>query len=329
MALCVGKSSGLGRDWRLELAQAIRRFEDIEGVFPLQPWEREKIKAVCEKYPPFITPFFLSLMDRNNPKDPLRLQAVPTVHELTPGLEDPLAEEAFSPFPQAVHRYPNRLLLVTTNLCGIHCRYCFRKRNWGRPAFFFSHWEELEAYLREHEEINDLLISGGDPLLMPMAALERLLSLARRLGVGVIRLGTRMPVVLPCRIDSAFLRLLEPYAPLWICLHVNHPKELTDELGRAVEALSKVGCSVVSQTVLLRGVNNHPDTLARLFMGLVSMGVKPYYLFQCDPAPGTEQFRVSVEEGRGLMKALWGRVSGLAYPHYAMDIPGGGGKVLL
>jgi len=329
MALCVGKSPGLGRDWRLELVRALRSFEDIERVFHFQTREKEGIKAVCKRYPPFITPFFLSLMDRQNSKDPLRLQVVPTVYELAPGLEDPLAEEAFSPFPQAVHRYPNRLLLVTTNLCGIHCRYCFRKRNWGRPTFFFSHWGELESYLHGHGEVSDLLISGGDPLLMPMADLERILSLARRVQVKVIRLGTRIPVVLPYRIDYALLRLLEPYAPLWICLHVNHPRELTDELGRAVEALSKVGCSVVSQTVLLRGVNDQSDTLARLFMGLLSMGVKPYYLFQCDPAPGTDQFRVSVEGGRNLMKALWGRVSGLAYPHYAMDLPGGGGKVLL
>ncbi len=329
MALCVGKSPGLGRNWRLELARSLQDFEGIERVFHFRPHEKERIKDVCRRYPPFITPFFLSLMDHRDPQDPLRLQAVPTVYELSPGLDDPLAEEAFSPFSHAVHRYPNRLLVVSTNLCGIHCRYCFRKRNWSKPTFFFSQWKKLEAYLYDHGEITDLLISGGDPFLMPVADLERILSLARRVRIKVIRLGTRIPVVLPFRIDCALLRLLEPYAPLWICLHVNHPRELTDELGGAVEALSKVGCSVVSQTVLLRGINDQADTLARLFMGLLSMGVKPYYLFQCDPAPGTDHFRVPVEEGRSLMKALWGRVSGLAYPHYAMDLPGGGGKVLL
>ena len=329
MAFCIYKSRRLDSAWEREFGGALRTFEELERVFPLHPSERDRIKSICRNYPPFITPFFLSLMDISNPRDPLRLQVVPTTGEDSPGMDDPLAEEEFTPFPNSVHRYPNRLLLVTTNLCGVHCRYCFRKRNWSRPPFLFSQWKELEDYLCLHGEVDDLLISGGDPLIMPLGHLERILLAARNARLKVIRLGTRIPVVAPSRVDKDLLRLLESYAPLWVCLHVNHPRELTEELGLAVEALSRAGCSIVSQTVLLRGINDYAEILARLFTGLLSMGVKPYYLFQCDPAPGTAHLRVEVEEGRRIMKALWGMVSGLAYPHYAMDMPGGGGKVLL
>jgi lysine 2,3-aminomutase len=315
--------------WERELGGALKTFEELERTFSFHPSERERIKSICRSYPPFITPFFLSLMDISDPKDPLRLQVIPTAEEDGSGMDDPLAEDEFTPFPNAVHRYPNRLLLVTTNVCGVHCRYCFRKRNWRSPPFFFSEWGELEGYLDSHGEVDDLLISGGDPLLMPLGCLERILVMARNAQLKVIRLGTRVPVVLPSRVDKDLLRLLESHAPLWICLHINHPRELTEELGMAVEALSRSGCVLVSQTVLLKGVNNSVDILASLFMGLLAMGVKPYYLFQCDPAPGTAHFCVEVEEGRCIMKVLWGRVSGLAYPHYAMDLPGGGGKVLL
>ena len=331
MALRLFRSPRVARDWRLELARAVTTFDQLERVMALSPSERERVRQVCRVYPPFITPFLLSLMDPGDTEDPIRRQVVPSPLELEdPGMEDPLAEDAHSPFPGAVHRYDNRLLVVTTNRCALHCRYCFRKRNWRRPLFFFSWWMELEAYLKNNPQVEDLLISGGDPFLLPLEMLEKLLSLARSVEtLKVIRIGTRVPVALPSRVDGELLRVLDGYTPLWICLHVNHPRELTDEMARAVESLSMVGCSLVSQTVLLRGVNDSRETLAELFMDLLSMGVKPYYLFQCDPAPGTAHFRVSPDEGRDIMKSLWGRVSGLAYPHYAMDLPGGGGKVLL
>ncbi len=331
MALRFSQSPRVAGDWRVELSRAITTFEDLERVVPFGPGEREKIREICRLYPPFISPFLLSLMDTGDPSDPIKLQVVPSPWELEdPGMEDPLAEDAYSPFPRAVHRYENRLLLVTTNRCALHCRYCFRKRNWARPPFTFNRWDMLKDYLQTHPQVNDLLISGGDPFLLSNETLKRLLSLARWVGtLKVIRLGTRVPVALPFRIEEGLLRVLEAYAPLWVCLHVNHPKELTEEMYRAVRALVKAGCTVVSQTVLLKGVNDSHSVLAALFTDLLSMGIKPYYLFQCDPAPGTAHFRVDVEEGKRIMEALWGRVSGLAYPHYAMDLPGGGGKVLL
>ncbi len=331
MALRLIQSPRVAADWRLELSRAITTFEALERVVPFSPEDGLKVREVCRRYPPFVTPFLFSLMDPMDPQDPIRLQVVPSPRELEdPGLEDPLAEDNYSPFPHAVHRYPNRLLLVTTNKCAIHCRYCFRKRNWKRPSFVFGQWKTLETYLRDHPQVEDLLVSGGDPFLLSDGTLDRLLSLARSLGtLKVIRLGTRVPVALPSRVDDGLLRTLEPHAPLWVCLHVNHPRELTEEMYRAVRVLVEVGCTVVSQTVLLKGVNDESRILATLFMDLLSMGVKPYYLFNCDPAPGTAHFRVDVEEGRRLMESLWGRVSGLAYPHYAMDLPGGGGKVLL
>ncbi len=331
MALRFFQSSRVAGDWRLELSHAITTFRELERVVPFPSPEREKVREVCRIYPPFIPPFLLSLMDPGDPRDPIRRQAVPSPLELgDPGVDDPLAEDVHSPFPTAVHRYDNRLLVVTTNRCALHCRYCFRKRNWRRSPFHFSLWVSLETYLRDNPQVEDLLISGGDPFLLPVELLERLLSMARSVKtLKVIRIGTRVPVVLPSRVDGELLRVLEGHAPLWICLHVNHPRELTEEMARVVESLSRVGCSLVSQTVLLKGVNDNPSVLAKLFMGLLSMGVKPYYLFQCDPAPGTAHFRVPVEGGRKIMDALWGRVSGLAYPHYAMDLPGGGGKVLL
>ncbi len=331
MAIRAFRSEGMVSGWRSELSHAVKGFDELKGLFPFSESEEKEIRAVCENYPPFIPPFFLSLIERVDPTDPIRLQVVPSPMELRdPGMEDPLAEDRYSPFPGAVHRYENRLLLVTTNRCAVHCRYCFRKRNWNSSPFIFSHWTELEGYLRTHPQVEDLLISGGDPLLLPDAMLDRLLSLARSIeSLKVVRIGTRVPVVLPSRINRGLLKVLEVHAPLWICLHVNHPKELTDELYNSVMKLSRAGCAVVSQTVLLRGVNDSTETLATLFMGLLSLGVKPYYIFQCDPAPGTAHFRVGIEEGRQIVKALWGKVSGLAYPHYAMDLPGGGGKVLL
>ncbi len=331
MALRFSPAPRVVGDWRLELAQSLTTFEDLERVIPFSPREREKVREVCRLFPPLVTPFLLSLMDPAHSMDPVRLQVVPSPVELEgPGMEDPLGEEDHSPFPGAVHRYENRLLVVTTNRCALHCRYCFRKRNWKRPPFHFTSWRILESYLKAHPQVEDLLISGGDPLLLPEEGLERLLSLARSSdNIKVVRIGTRVPVVLPSRVDKGLLDLLETHAPLWICLHVNHPRELTEEMYQAVVALSRAGCALVSQTVLLKGVNDSPDTLALLFTHLLSMGVKPYYLFQCDPAPGTAHFRVDMEEGRRIMTSLWGRVSGLAYPHYAMDLPGGGGKVLL
>jgi len=286
------------------------------------------------------TLYYQALLEKLGPDHPLR-RTVERLDDYTPAsgeLADPLGEEAHSPCPGMIHTYPDKVLLLATLTCAVHCQYCTR----GRLIGSREHGAEGQAlekntenqlrwfqYLETHEEIRDVLISGGDPLTLPDGELDQLLTKVRQVGhVRVIRLGTKIPAVLPARITPELAAILAKHR-VWLQLHVIHPAELTEEMTRALDTLADAGVPMVSQTVLLKGINDSADTLADLFYGLLERRVKPYYLFQCDPVAGSSSFRTPVQRGLDLMRELQGRVSGLALPHFCIDAPGGGGKITL
>lgn len=286
------------------------------------------------RFPLAVTRHYLSLAGEG-PDDPIRRQFVPTSSELVSKayeLEDPLGEEQFMPVPHLVHRYADRALLLTTDSCAVHCRHCFRRRftGSGRGDLRDSELAAVVEYLDDHAEIRELLLSGGDPLTLSDARLAGILRRIRSVRSDlVLRIATRIPVVLPSRLASPTIDIIRDGRPVWVVVQVNHPRELSPECEAVLAALVSAGIPVVTQTVLLRGVNDSVDTLEELFSRLVALMAKPYYLFQGDLAPGTAHFRVSIDRGLELMRALRSRVSGLAMPTYAVDCPGGGGKVPL
>lgn len=291
--------------------------------------ELERIAAV---YPMRISPYYLKLIEQ--PGDPLWRQAVPDPLELDDpqGLDDPLDEENLSPVPNLVHKYPDRALLLISNQCPVYCRFCTRKRKVGRPEMQVTEATIAAglAYLRQTPTISDVLLSGGDPLMLSDERLRDILARLRDIpSVRTIRIGTRIPCTLPSRITPELATMLATFHPLYINTHFNHPRELTAEAGRACTLLADAGIPLGCQTVLLRGVNDGASTLATLFRGLLAMRVKPYYLFQIDQTRGTSHFRTTIDQGLAIMSQLIGHVSGMAIPTYALDAPGGGGKIPL
>jgi lysine 2,3-aminomutase len=300
-----------------------------------------------------MTPYYRNLLNSIGPNHPLR-RTVEPLDDCTavPGeLADPLGEENHSPCPGLIHTYPDKVLLFATLDCAVHCQYCTRGRLVGKthprlapladpstggdspPLEGYPQGrggsDEIFQYLKTHAEIRDVLISGGDPLILSDEQLDQLLGRVRQVRhVRTIRLGTKIPAVMPSRITPALAAILAKYR-IWLQLHVIHPTELTDEMTRACDTLAEAGVPMVSQTVLLKGINDTVDTLAELFYGLLERRVKPYYLFQCDPVLGSSSFRTPVQKGLDLMRELQGRVSGLALPHFCIDAPGGGGKITL
>jgi lysine 2,3-aminomutase len=244
-------------------------------------------------------------------------------------LADPLGEAAHSPVPGLVHTYPDKVLLFATLSCAVYCRYCTRGRLVGKHSNDWKLSDEVFQYLEQHAEIRDVLVSGGDPLTLSDAELDGLLSKLQKIGhIRTLRLGTKVPAVLPARITPELAAILAKHR-VWLQLHFIHPAELTAEMTRACDTLAGAGVPLVSQTVLLKGINDDTDTLAELFYGLLERRVKPYYLFQCDPVLGSSSFRTPVEKGLQIIRELQGRVSGLALPTFAIDAPGGGGKISL
>lgn len=276
-----------------------------------------------------ITPYYQVLLDSLGPEHPLR-RTVEPFGDCTPvpcELADPLGEEAHSPVPGLVHTYPDKALLFATFGCAVYCRYCTRSRLVGSKDWKLSN--EVFRYLDTHTEIRDVLISGGDPLTLPDKKLAGLLAEVRKIPhIRTIRLGSKVPAVLPSRITPELAKILAKHR-VWLQLHVIHPAELTEEMSRACDILAEAGVPMVSQTVLLKGINDDAGTLAELFYGLLERRVKPYYLFQCDPVIGSSSFRTPVEKGLQIIRELQGRISGLAMPHFAIDAPGGGGKITL
>ncbi len=319
-------------DWRWQLKNRYTHVLSLPLLFPLIKEEKEAIHTKG-RLPMAVTPYYLSLFWDMPPEDPIRRSVVPTSREFLVSegeSQDPLGEEGNSPAPGIVHRYPDRVLFLATNFCSTYCRYCTRSRLTGRPDNYSlkTAWEKGMEYIRSHKEIRDVLISGGDPFTLSDEDLGWLLGNLRSIThVEIIRIGTKVPAVLPQRITKALVRLLKRFHPLFINIHFTHPVELTNETQRAVEMLADTGIPLGSQTVLLKGINNSSGTLRELFLGLLRVRVRPYYLYQCDPIMGSSHFRTTVQEGIRLMKELRGHISGLAIPTYVIDAPGGGGKI--
>ncbi|MDD2464072.1 MAG: KamA family radical SAM protein [Desulfobulbus sp.] len=312
--------------------QQITNQEAVEQLYQKFPVERETLEQVAQIYPMRISPYYLDLIKA--PGDPLWLQAVPDPLELVDpqGLEDPLDEENLSPVPNLVHKYPDRALFLISSECPVYCRFCTRKRKVGRAEMRITE-ETITAglhYLEKTPAISDVLLSGGDPFMLSDQRLEDILTRLRRIAsVKTIRIGTRVPCTLPSRVTPNLARMLAKFHPLFINTHFNHPRELTPEAARACTLLADAGIPMGCQTVLLRGVNDSAQTLAELFRGLLSMRVKPYYLFQIDQTRGTSHFRTTIDCGLSIMSRLIGHISGMAIPTYALDAPGGGGKIPL
>ncbi len=293
----------------------------------------EGAEAVVERYPLSITPYYASLINWADPFDPIARQCVPHLDELRFALADsspdPLAEHRYSPVKGVVHRYPDRVLLLSSPFCPVLCRHCNRKRTWRSPEALISSsdWETALEYISQEKDVREVILSGGDPLMLPNSRLEAILSCLREIKhVEVIRIGSRVPVTLPMRITPELCDILERFRPLWFNTHFNHPREITPDSSKACDMILRRGIPVSNHTVLLKGVNDEFDTLMELFHRLQSISVRPYYLFQCDSASGTDHFRVPLPIGVSIMEKMWGRTGGLAIPRFVVDLPGGKGK---
>ena len=287
----------------------------------------------AEKFPLAITPYYASLIQNPDASDPIFQMCVPQAQELNdpPFLcDDPLEEDHDMPVPGLVHRYPDRALLIATSTCAMYCRHCTRKRVAGARESSISpiRLQQVVAYLRQHPEIHDVIVSGGDPLTMTTESLERVLAAVRSVPtVDIIRIGTRTPVTMPQRITAELVEMLRKYHPLFINTHFNHPNEITTESTEACTRLADAGIPLGNQSVLLKGINDDPQLMERLCRALVKIRVKPYYMYQCDLVRGVEHFRTPVSRGIEIMEYLRGRLSGLAIPTFVIDAPHGGGKV--
>ncbi|PWT86156.1 MAG: lysine 2,3-aminomutase [Proteobacteria bacterium] len=325
-------------DWRWQSQNAIRSVRQLRDLLPFTQEELEAIGALEAEYKLAIPPYYFSLIDTADPNDPIRLQSVTSPLEMkNPSgyeLEDPLEEDKDMPVPGLTHRYPDRALLVTTHVCTMYCRFCTRKRatmvRGGWDAVSRNDQRMIE-YIRDHPEIRDVIVSGGDPLTLPAAKLRFFLdNLVAIPHVDVIRIGTRVPVTLPQKLyDRELIDLLASAEKVWIQTHFNHPREITPEAARVCKALLKAGMPVNNHTVLLKGVNDSLDTMRRLMRALLRIKVRPYYLFHCDPVIGAGHFRTSVWKGLEIMEGLRGHMSGLGIPTYVVDSPHGGGKIPL
>ncbi|MDR1932543.1 MAG: KamA family radical SAM protein [Spirochaetales bacterium] len=321
-------------DWNWQLDNRVTSLERLGGMLRLTDTETQIFQGRAGAIPLSITPYYASLLDPGDPSQPLRRSVVPTIFEnlVSPGeTPDPLAEAGDTPVPGLVHRYPDRALFLATYSCSTYCRYCTRSRAVGGAcSSTFEDWERALEYIRRHEEIRDVLVSGGDPLILPDDVLDQLLSRISAIPhVEFIRIGTKVPAVLPQRITGRLIRVLRKYRPLWISIHATHPDELTPEMRRACNRLADAGIPLGSQTVLLAGINDSVETLTKLFHGLLTARVRPYYLYQCDPIPGSNHFRTSVAKGLEMIRGLRGFTTGYAVPTYVIDAPGGGGKIPL
>lgn len=323
-------------DWRWQIRNSVTSLEGLSRFLDLSKDEFEALYSKNGNLPLRITPYYLSLLDRSDSAQALRKSVVPVCAEYLQSkgeAADPLGEDADSPVEGLVHRYPDRVLFLTTGFCSTYCRYCTRSRMVGdhgnaRAHSTMEQWDNAIRYIEEHTEIRDVLLSGGDPLTLADETLEYLLSRITSIPhVEMVRLGTKVPVVLPQRITAGLTRMLSRYQPLWMNIHFTHPDELTPETREACSRLADAGIPLGSQTVLLKGINDSGDTLKDLYHGLLRVRVRPYYLYQCDPILGSSHFRTPVETGLSMIQALRGHTTGLAVPQYVIDAPGGGGKI--
>lgn len=321
-------------DWRWQLTHRLNSIQDFEKIVTLTESERKALNQ-RDLFRVDITPYFASLIDPDNPQDPIRKQILPTAGEILPftgEMEDSLSEDAHSPVPGLVHRYPDRVLMLVTTQCASYCRYCTRSRIVGDPTQSFKS-KDFEAqldYLRQTPQVRDVLLSGGDPLTLSPRVLERLLTALREIPhIEIIRIGSRVPVFIPQRVTDELCELLEKFHPLWLNIHVNHPNEITAELAQACDKLTRSGIPLGNQAVLLAGVNDDPHIQRKLVHDLVRIRVRPYYLYQCDLVHGAGHFRTPIGKGVEIIESLRGHTSGFAVHTYVVDAPGGGGKIPL
>ena len=324
-------------DWRWQLRSRVKDLAGLARVVNLSADEESAIRRHSGSLPVGVTPYYLTLFDRDDPLQPIRRTHVPVGDEYLrmPGeADDPLGEDRDAAVPGLVHRYPDRVLFLTTGFCATYCRYCTRSRMVGEAGgeyqFSMPQWERAIEYIAAHPEIRDVLLSGGDPLTLADEKLDWLLSRLRAIRhVEFLRIGTKVPVVLPQRVTRGLTATLRKYHPLWMSLHFTHPDELSEEVKEACARLADAGVPLGSQTVLLKGINDDVEVMKRLMHGLLMARVKPYYLYQCDPITGSAHFRTPVEKGLEIIRALRGHTTGYAVPTYVVDAPGGGGKVSL
>lgn len=320
-------------DYKWQLSNAIKDIETLKKVAVIDAQEEEDLRKCLKKFRMAITPYYAALMDKKDKKCPVRMLAVPSAMELNNSpedLSDPLHEDVDSPAPGLTHRYPDRVLFLVTNICSMNCRHCTRRRLVGFEDVHMS-WENIQKatdYIKSAKEVRDVLISGGDPLVLNDEMLENIISELRKIKhVEIIRIGTRTPVVMPMRITDKLVNMLKKYHPIYINTHFNHPKEMTAEAKAACEKLANAGIPLGNQTVLLNGLNDCPQIMKKLVHELLSARVKPYYIYQCDLSMGISHFRTGVSKGIEIIENLRGHTTGMAVPTFVVDAPGGGGKI--
>lgn len=326
-------------DWRWQLRNRFSDAASLRRFLQLSDEEEQAVSRHEDLLPLSITPYYASLLSPDDSRQPLRRSVIPVPTERIHSegeAGDPLHEDDMSPVPGLIHRYPDRVLFLVSEICAVYCRYCTRSRMVGHAAARetresrYDRWRRAIDYIESHPEIRDVLISGGDPLLLDDDSLEWLLSSLRAIQhVEFLRIGTKAPVVLPQRITSGLVKVLRKHHPLWMSIHFTHPDELTPETTQACARLADAGIPLGSQTVLLKGINDNLDTMRRLMQGLLKIRVRPYYLYQCDPITGSSHFRTSVRTGLEIIQGLRGFTTGYAVPQFVIDAPGGGGKIPL
>ncbi|MFX0166153.1 MAG: lysine 2,3-aminomutase [Promethearchaeota archaeon] len=318
-------------DWKWQVKNRITTLEELKKYIKLT--KEEDDPRILQEYRMAITPYYLSLIDPDDPYDPIRKQAIPTIHELeryTGDLEDPLSEDVDSPVEGLTHRYPDRVLLLVTENCSMYCRHCTRRRFAGHHDMAppQSQIDECIEYIRQNPSIRDVLLSGGDALLISNKTMEEILKQLKEIPhVEIIRIGSRAPVTNPFRITPELCEMLKKYQPIWFNTHFNHSNEITEDSTKACEMLADSGIPLGNQSVLLRGVNDCIHVMKKLVQGLVKIRVRPYYVYQCDLSLGLGHFRTSVAQGIEIIEGLRGHTSGLCVPTFVVDAPGGGGKI--
>lgn len=324
-------------DWKWQVRNRIRKLDDLSRMLDLTDDEKQSVEKRTGNLPIAITPYYASLLSKEDPNQPLRKTHIPLNGEFVQSIgedPDPLSEDNSTATPGLVHRYPDRVLFLTTGFCSTYCRYCTRSRMVGETngeySFNINQWEKSAQYIEANPQIRDCLLSGGDPLSIGDDKLEWLLARLRKIPhLEFIRIGTKIPVVMPQRITKNLCKILKKYHPLWMSIHYTHPDELTPEAMEAASRLADSGIPLGSQTVLLKDINDDAQVLKNLYHGLLKMRVKPYYLYQCDPVSGSAHFRTSVEKGLEIIRQLRGHTTGYAVPQFVIDAPGGGGKIPL
>lgn len=322
-------------DWKWQMQNRLRSLDDLNALLALKPYQIGRFKRLIETFHYSITPYYLSLVNWSDPDDPIRKQCVPDLREMEfrmVGNDDPLEEEDDMQAPGLVHRYPDRVLAIATNVCSMYCRHCTRKRIWhdGESVRTKKELAAMVNYVRQTPKVREVVVSGGDPLTMNIELLDWFLGELKRIShVEVLRIGTRVPVVMPMLVTEELALMLRSHRPLWINTQFNHPREITPESRMACDRLQSAGIPVSNQSVLLRGVNDTVETMKELCNGLQSIMVRPYYLYQCDPVSGVEHFRTSVWTGIEIIEMMRGYTGGLCIPTFVVDAPGGGGKIPL